>query len=320
VDEFEIIRRLFVPETKSASVIVGVGDDGAVLRPKPGYDLVTVVDTMVAGVHFPAYLRAEDVGYRSVAVNLSDIAAMGGDPKWMTLALTIHKAESEWLEGFARGLFSAATAHGVELVGGDTTSGSEIVVSVQITGEVAADRIITRSGARAGDAIYVSGTIGDASLGLARLQLPHEDAARSSDDNFLIRRFARPDARIAVGQAIASEATAAIDLSDGLYADLEKLLQASGVGGRIEVNDIPLSAALRAAADSAAVLHLALAGGDDYELCFTAPSAAFDGKSEIAGVPVTRIGQVTAGGQLSCTLAGNEYQYHHSGYRHFSEQ
>ena len=142
---------------------------------------------------------------------------------------------------------------------------------------------------------------------------------RSRDDDFLIKRFARPDARIALGLEIAAEATAAIDLSDGLYADLEKLLLASGVGGRIEVKNIPLSAQLRATADSEALLHAALAGGDDYELCFTAPPGAFHGASELAGVPVTRIGQVTAGRQLSCTLAGSEYPYHHAGYRHFDE-
>jgi len=253
-------------------------------------------------------------------VNLSDIAAMGGRPRWMTLALTIKKAQSEWLEGFARGLFSAATDHGVELVGGDTTRGQEIVVSVQVTGEVATDRMMTRSGACAGDAIYVSGTIGDAALGLARLQLRQDVATRSNQDDFLIKRFTRPDARVEMGREIAAAATAAIDLSDGLYADLDKLLSASGVGGVIEVSDIPLSTQLRAAANSEELLQFALAGGDDYELCFTAPSEAFDSKPEIAGVPVTCIGQVTDSDKLSCTLAGNIYQYHHTGYRHFHEQ
>ncbi|MGI9205988.1 MAG: thiamine-phosphate kinase [Woeseiaceae bacterium] len=319
MDEFEIIRRHFVPATKSASVIVGVGDDGAVLRPQPGLDLVTVVDTMVAGVHFPTDLPAEHAGYRAVAVNLSDIAAMGARPRWMTLALTLNNAQTDWLKGFANGLDSAATAHGVELVGGDTTRGTEIVISVQITGEIKAGQAITRSGARVGDGIYVTGTIGDAALGLSKLKSPQDDVARSSGDDFLIRRFTEPDARVQVGQDIAETATAAIDLSDGLFADLDKLLTASGVGGVIEVNEIPLSDPFRAATDTDERLRHVLAGGDDYELCFTAPSDAFENESRIAGVPVTRIGQVTDERQLTCTRAGKNIHYHDTGYRHFDE-
>lgn len=319
MDEFEVIRRFFVPAAKSASVIVGIGDDGAVLRPRPGTDLVTVVDTMVAGVHFPADLPAQDIGYRAVAVNLSDIAAMGGTPRWMTLALTMDNARSDWLDDFAAGLMSAATEHGVELVGGDTTRGQEIVVSVQITGEIATERVMTRSGARPGDNIYVTGTIGDAALGLKRLLSKHDDASVSSGDDFLLRRFTRPDARIQVGQDVAAVATAAIDLSDGLYADLEKLLSAGDVGGEIEVNDIPLSDAYRAATDASETLRYALSGGDDYELCFTAPESAFEGTLEVAGVPVTRIGTVTDKQRLTCTRDGKVFQYHDSGYRHFDE-
>lgn len=319
MDEFEIIRRHFVPATTSASVIVGVGDDGAVLRPQPGADLVTVVDTMVAGVHFPTHLSANDVGFRAVAVNLSDIAAMGGSPRWMTLALTIDSARTAWLDGFSAGLFSAATEYGVELVGGDTTRGREIVVSVQITGEIAAGQMMTRSGARPGDDIYVTGTIGDASLGLQTLLARHNGAPEHECEDFLIRRFARPDARVKVGQEIASVATAAIDLSDGLYADVEKLLMASGVGGVIDVNDIPLSDAYRGATDANDVLRYALSGGDDYELCFTAPRSSLAGTREIAGVPVTPIGSVTDDRQLTCMRDGEEYQFHDVGYRHFDE-
>ncbi len=319
MDEFEIIRRLFVPDTRSASVIVGVGDDGAVLRPQPGTDIVTVVDTMVAGVHFPAALPAEDVGYRAVVVNLSDIAAMGGKPRWMTLALTMDHSRSDWLDGFAAGLMSAAAEYGVELVGGDTTRGQEIVVSVQITGEIATERVMTRSGAYPGDGIYVTGTIGDAALGLKRLLSRQEDVPHPNGDDFLLRRFARPAARVQVGQEIASVATAAIDLSDGLFADTEKLLSAGGVGGTIEVNDIPLSDAYRAATAASEKWHYALSGGDDYELCFAAPQSAFEGVLEVAGVPVTRIGTVTDERRLTCTRNGKEFPYQDSGYRHFNE-
>lgn len=317
MDEFEIIRRFFVPNTQSKSVIVGVGDDGAVLRPEPGHDLVTVVDTMVAGVHFPDFLRAEDIGYRAIAVNLSDIAAMGGRPRWMTLALTLEKASHPWLQGFARGIFSAAETYGVELVGGDTTSGHELVVSVQIIGDLVNGQTMTRSGAQSGDGIYVSGTVGDANCGLSILQ---DRNGYPDNDDYLVRRFTQPDARIDLGQEIAAVATAAIDLSDGLFADLDRLLLASGVGGEIEIGSIPLSRALSDAVDLNQAREFALAGGDDYELCFTAPNSAFKGVTEIAGVPIARIGQVTDSGQLSCTLDGEDYRYHDVGYRHFNEQ
>ena len=238
MDEFEIIRRWFTPEEKSESVIVGVGDDGAVLQPDPGRHLINVVDTLVAGVHFPENLRPEDVGYRAVAVNVSDIAAMGGRPRWMTLALTLDKNKRGWEEDFACGIAFAADTFGIDLVGGDLTHGSETVISVQITGDVEPGQAILRSGAKPGDAIYVSGTPGDASLGLSIIQSkpPLDDQLHT-----LIRRFCRPDARVALGQAIAPHVSAAIDISDGLFADLEKMLAASGVSGRIELDEIPMS-------------------------------------------------------------------------------
>lgn len=315
MDEFEIIRRYFTPEEKSDSVIVGVGDDGAVLRPDPGRDLITVVDALVAGVHFPGNLRPEDVGYRAVAVNVSDIAAMGGRPRWMTLALTLDKNYRSWVEGFARGIAFAADSFGVELVGGDLTHGAEIVVSVQITGDVNPGRAMTRSGAKPGDGIYVSGTPGDASLGLSVIQ-----SGQALDDrlDYLVRRFNRPDARVALGQAIAPHVSAAIDVSDGLFGDLDKLLLASDVSGCIELNDIPLSAELVATLEEEDRLRFVLGGGDDYELCFTATDDQFFAPGEIEGVHVTRIGEVAKGSGLTCTMGGKPYDYHDAGYRHFN--
>ncbi len=316
MDEFEIIRRYFKRESSDKDIRVGVGDDGAVLIPSQDRDLISVVDTLVSGIHFPETLAPEDIGYRAVAVNLSDVAAMGARPRWMTLALTLANSEPVWLDGFARGLFAAADEHELALVGGDTTRGTETVISVQISADVDPGKVMTRAGAQPGDAIYVSGTVGDAAAGLSILQsgLPESD-----DVDFLLRRFTRPAARIGLGAAISNVAHAAIDLSDGLYTDLQKLLMASGVAGSLELSDIPLSSELVNLMDEEDALRFALGGGDDYELCFTA-SAAEDKIREIgesAGVAVTRIGLVGEGGGLECTRNGDEYDYQDTGYRHF---
>jgi thiamine-monophosphate kinase len=319
MDEFEIIRRYFVPDSSSEDVVIGIGDDGAVLRPDASRDLVTVIDTLVAGVHFPQKMRPQDIAYRAVAVNVSDIAAMGARPRWMTCAITLTNSSEEWLAGFAEGLRLAAKEYQVELVGGDTTRGSECVVTVQITGDVAKGMALTRSGAQPGDSIFVSGTPGDAACGLSLLQDKLREDGDSDSDNYLIRRFTNPNARVELGLKLSGIASAAIDVSDGLYADLEKLLQMSAAGGSIELLDIPLSGALRDEKSLEDSIALALGGGDDYELCFTAPPAAIDVSVSLAGVPIARIGEVNATPGLFCTQDGNPINYHDKGYRHFSE-
>ena len=312
MDEFDIIRRFFTPDRTSDSVMVGVGDDGAVLRPTPGKDLINVIDTMVAGVHFPDTLPPADIGFRAVAINVSDIAAMGGTPRWMTMALTLDDALPDWLADFADGARDASGRYGVELVGGDITRGSDKVISVQVTGEVDPGSVLTRSGARPGDGIYVSGTPGDAALGLSIIE---SGAAASAEVDYLVKRFSRPDARVALGNALAGRASAAIDLSDGLYADLAKLLDASGVAGRIRLDDLPASAALAGMVGREDALAFMLGGGDDYELAFTSPDESI---TEIAAdVAVTRIGSVVDGEGLSCTLGGEPYTFQSQGYRHF---
>jgi thiamine-monophosphate kinase len=312
MDEFEIIRRFFTSDSASDSVVVGVGDDGAVLRPAPGKDLVSVIDTMVAGVHFPDTLPSADIGFRAVAINISDIAAMGAVPRWMTMALTLDEAQPDWLDGFAEGVRDASRQYGVELVGGDITRGSDKVISVQVTGEVDPGSVLTRSGAQSGDGIYVSGTPGDAALGLSII----ESGARAGDAvDYLVRRFSRPDARVALGSALAGRASAAIDLSDGLYADLVKLLDASGVAGRIRLDDLPASTELAGMVSREDALAFMLGGGDDYELAFT---SADESIIRLAGdVAVTRIGSVVEGEGLSCTLDGEPYKFDGQGYRHF---
>ncbi len=316
MDEFQIIRRYFERNTSDESIVTGIGDDGAVLRPTPGRDLLSVVDTLVADVHFPVSLPAEDIGFRCVAVNLSDIAAMAGRPRWMTLALTMTDSDASWLDGFARGLFLAADEHNVVLVGGDTTAGKETAISIQVIGDVEPDKVLTRHGASAGDGIYVTGSIGDASAGLAFLQ---SGVAINQEAEYLVHRFCHPDARIAVGAAIATHATAAIDLSDGLFTDVEKLLAASAVSGLIELEDIPVSKQMQSLMERDDALRFALGGGDDYELCFTSasPAAELQNIADRHGVAITKIGVVAKGSGLRCTRDGANYDYHHEGYKHF---
>lgn len=318
MDEFELIRRYFSRQAGDADVVLGVGDDGAVLRPDAGRDLVAVVDTLVDGVHYPAGFPAGDVGYRAVAVNLSDIAAMGARPRWMTLALTLAAAEADWLEAFAGGLYEAADEHGVTLVGGDTTSGSQTVVSVQLIGDVEPDRALRRSGARPGDRLFVSGFPGDAAAGLELLRTGGDTPAAAR----LIAKFRRPAARLALGSRATALASAAIDVSDGLVDDVGKLLAASGTGGVIHVESLPLSESLTSTFDAPRARAFALGGGDDYELCLTAAPADAPALVEAAdelGLPLTEIGEVTDGGGLRCLEAGRVIDVPEPGYRHFRD-
>ena len=309
MDEFELIRRYFDrPVTSPGAtqgVVKGVGDDGAVLVPTAGFELVQVIDSLVEGVHFLADADPSDIGYRVVAVNLSDIAAMGARPRWMTLALTLSGQDPHWVEQFAAGLHTAADEFDVVLVGGDTTSGAAVVATVAITGEVEQGKALLRSGAQVGDAIFVSGSVGDAAAGLQLL-------SRKAQDDFLTARFCRPTARIHLGRELCGRASAVIDISDGLVGDLQKLLVASEVGAEIDVDRLPLSDALRQRFSADEQRNFALTGGDDYELCFTADP---DRVKDIAGV--TAIGVVTGGQDLVCMQDGNIVDYDDSGYRHF---
>ena len=318
LDEFQLIRPYFDRPSSDRSVRKGIGDDGAVIAPDAGRELVTVIDTIIEGVHFPGKLAPEDVGYRAVAVNLSDIAAMGARPRWMMLALTLDNADEGWLQEFAGGLFAAADAFGVSLVGGDTTRGSQKLISIQITGDVAVGESVHRSGAAPEDLLFVSGTIGDAAAGLALIKV---DDDSTEDKRFLQNRFRRPAARVELGQALAGFATAAIDISDGLIADADRLLLASETAGVIEIDSIPLSAALRSyASDEDELIRLALAGGDDYELCFTAAPENEHRVVSLAdrlGVAISCIGRLQAGAGLTCQRHGKATDLQHHGYKHF---
>jgi thiamine-monophosphate kinase len=306
VDEFGIIRRYFTRDAGLPGVVVGVGDDGALLEPTPGLLQVQVIDTLVEGTHFHSNMDAADLGYRVVAVNLSDIAAMGARPRWMTLALTLWDKDERWVERFASGLFEAAAEHDVALVGGDTTAGDAVVASIHMTGEVEPGKALLRSAAQVGDTVYVTGTVGDAAAGLGLV----EDAGR---DDVLVRRFLRPSARIDKGRELAGRAHGAIDISDGLVGDLRKMLDASGVGAELEVDAVPLSDALRSRFDPDAALDFAMTGGDDYELCFTARP------DDVAGIEdITAIGTIVEGRDLVCRRGGTIVEFDDRGYRHFA--
>lgn len=260
MNEFEIIRRYFTRGAARADVLTGIGDDAAVLR-APARIAVTV-DTLLEGVHFPAGAPADAVGHRALAVSLSDLAAMGARPCWATLALTLPAADPAWLEAFAAGFFALAERFDVALVGGNLTRGP-LSITVEATGAFA-DGVepLTRAGGRSGDAIFVTGTLGDAAGGLERLR-------RNGEEGPLVARYLRPTPRVDAGVALARLASAAIDISDGLAADLGHLCEASECGAIVELESLPISDELVAQLGSEGALRAALSGSDDYELCFT---------------------------------------------------
>ena len=292
--EFELIEKyLSRLGARRKDVVLGVGDDAALLRPPPGLELVCAADTIVEGVHFPVDLPAEDVGHRVLAVNLSDMAAMGAEPAWALLTLTLPRSDEAWLRGFARGLHELARASGTAIVGGDTCCGP-LSATIAIMGFVPAGQALRRSGARVGDEVWVSGTPGDAAAGLAAwtgtLEAPDSVAAP------LLERFRRPQPRVPLGLVLRGVATACIDVSDGLAADLGKLCAASSVGAALDSTCLPFSTALRGATDPLRARLLALAGGDDYELLFTAPpDSDCASLARSAGVALTRIGAIEDG-------------------------
>ena len=308
VDEFGLIDRYFARAQTDDSVRVGIGDDGAVLTPAPGHELVAATDTLIEGVHFPEEVDSHDVGWRAVMVNLSDFAAMGATPRWMTMALSISDANPRWLDGFAAGVFEAAASSDVSLVGGDTTRGKCLVVSLQVIGEVPEGEALLRSGAQPGDTIFVTGNPGDAAAGL-------DEFDRSDGSEVLRRKFLRPVARVGYGERLRNFATAAIDISDGLYGDLGKLLAASRVGGRLFIDRLPVSDALSSRYPRQRQIRFALSGGDDYELCFTGPAL---GAPEAAEHPVTAIGTVIEGRGIECIDKDTVVEYSDDGYLHFS--
>ncbi len=313
--EFEAIRAHFTGVGPSRpDVPLGVGDDCALLRIPAGEDLAVSIDTLVAGIHFLAGCDPHALGHKSLAVGLSDLAAMGAEPAWVTLALTLPEVDDRWLSAFARGFSELAAEHGVQLVGGDTTRGP-LSITVQVHGFVPRGQGIRRGGARPGDLVCTSGTLGDAGLAL-RLLMADEPLS-----GFLRHRLECPTPRVALGAALHGLASAMVDISDGLLADLGHILDASKVGAEIRLADVPQSPEVATRVSEEADWSLPLSSGDDYELCFTLPAenaVELDALSECLGCSLTIIGRVTERVGLCCILEdGSIWQPRSRGYDHF---
>ena len=317
MNEFEIIRRYFESKDLPVSVKLGVGDDGAIIHNDPGKNLVVATDTLVSGIHFPADSSPCDIGYRSVIVNVSDIAAMGGKPEWMTLALSLSETNPEWLKGFSKGLFLASDEYSLNLIGGDLTKAEQNIITIQMIGEVDTDAQLLRSNAQPGELLFVSGTLGDAAAGLEQFE---KKVALNQYNQYLIERFFRPTARVDIGQAIMDYASSSIDISDGLIGDLKKIMSASDVGALINIEDIPLSKEMLKIYEPKKSQTFALSGGDDYELLFTAPAENLSKIMDISkekDQKITHIGNITENKNLECRKEGVTYEYQDEGYLHF---
>ena len=317
MNEFEIIRRYFESKNLPVSVKLGVGDDGAIIHNDPAKNLVVATDTLVSGVHFPADSSPCDIGYRSVVVNVSDIAAMGGKPEWMTLALSLRETNPEWLKGFSKGLFLASDEYSLNLIGGDLTKAEQNIITIQMIGEVDTDAQLLRSNAQPGELLFVSGTLGDAAAGLEQFE---KKVALNQYNQYLIERFFRPTARVDIGQAIMDYASSSIDISDGLIGDLKKIMSASDVGALINIEDIPLSKEMLKIYEPKKSQTFALSGGDDYELLFTAPAENLSKIMDISkekDQKITHIGNITENKNLECRKEGVTNENQDEGYLHF---
>lgn len=321
LSEFEIIKQFFARQTIDTGLVaVGIGDDAAVINTFANEQLLISVDTLNSGVHFPQRTSAFDIGYKALAVNLSDIAAMGGEPKWFTLALSLPEANHDWLEAFTEGLFKLAMEYRLCLVGGDTTRGP-LSVTIQIAGTVPTGLSLQRRGACVDDNIYVTGSLGDAA---AALQICH--SALSADvktGERLLQRLNQPVPRIAIGMALREIATACIDVSDGLAADLGHILEASGVGAELELANLPRSSAMdELRCKQSLVRDWQLYGGDDYELCFTAPATQHERIMTISQeqhCPITCIGKIMSESGLVYREGAQRLPVVIRGYDHFGD-
>lgn len=323
MNEFGLIQRFFAEAAAlrtaarvDTAVTLGIGDDCALITPPHGQQLAISTDTLVAGRHFPLETDAYSIGWKAVAVNLSDLAAMGATPHSILLALSLPSADEDFLREFSRGLFAICDQYGVQLIGGDTTRSPVLSITITVLGWLPIGQAITRAGAQAGDLIMVTGTLGDAAYALRHPLSP------------LQHRLDRPVPRVAFGQALRGYASAMLDISDGLAQDLGHIVQASGLDACVDVECLPLHAVLRRCLDDSpnnlAVLHNALAGGDDYELCFTVPEqsvAAVLAEADRQQVQVTQIGRMlprqSAKTQVQLRLHQQPFVLQQTGFQHF---
>ena len=317
--ESQLIERYFRELGASREdIVLGIGDDAALLRVPGNCELVLTTDALIEGVHFLPGAPARALGHRALAVNLSDIAAMGASPSWALLSLNLPVADEAWLREFAAGFGALARSHEVALVGGNLSRGA-LSITVELAGLVPTGQALRRAGARAGDELYLSGSVGDAACGLELLR--GEVTVPAAEAAYLQRRFEYPTPRVALGQALRGIASACIDISDGVYIDASRLLAASGCGAKLEIERLPVSEPLRRALGEQS-WRTALCGGEDYELCFTAPpaqAAAVVATAARTGQAVTRIGALYPGTGLTLTAAGSVMQFSPSGFDHFGD-
>ncbi|WP_461481917.1 thiamine-phosphate kinase [Porticoccus sp.] len=318
LNEFALIRQYFSTLGEGPGVVLAVGDDCALMEVPAGQQLAVTVDTLVAGVHFPLDATPGDIACRALRVNLSDLAAMGAEPRWFTLALTLPEADADWLAAFSTALAAEARTFRCALVGGDTTAGP-LTISIQMMGLVLAGAALRRDGAQAGDGVYVTGTLGE---GAAALQLFAPDCGLPAEVcRRLAGRFYRPVPRLAEGLQLRGLASAAIDISDGLLADLGHIAECSGLGAEVRLPLLPLAPWLRAVSSAEQLQAWALSGGDDYELCFTVPAQrrqAVDAMIAAGDLAATCIGRMTPAPGVYCLDDdGNLLAIAGTGYQHF---
>ncbi len=320
LSEFSIIERYFTAQSHRKDVLLGVGDDAALLQVPVGMQLAVSVDTLVAGRHFPENTAPRAIGYKTLAVSLSDMAAMGAEPAWATLAITLPESDPDFVGAFAEGLFVLANQYGVELVGGDTVRGP-LSTTLQLQGLVPDGVALLRNGARPGDHIFVTGSLGDAGAGLALRQ--GSTCADEGAADYLVSRLDYPVPRVEEGKTLRGIASAAIDISDGLLSDLGHIIERSGCSAELELDRLPCSQALRHCVGDGEALKLALTAGDDYELCFTVPEARLDRFTEVSADWPARpsyVGRIVAGNGIRLVgESADALQGLAGGFDHFRE-
>jgi len=323
LNEFSLIEKYFAHFGQGESIVKGVGDDAAILDIPKGNQLVTSVDTLVSGVHFPQDAEAGQIARRALRVNLSDLAAMGAKPLGFTLALTIPGIKEDWLSAFSAALAEDALTFNCPLIGGDTTAGL-LTITLSVFGTVPDGQALLRSGAQHGDHIYVTGHLGDAAAALSLLKASDIDEPKNqlrTGREYLLNRFYQPTPRLPAGEKLRSLASAALDVSDGLLADLGHITRQSGVGAQINVHRLPLSETLKEFKDQQQAIQWALTGGDDYELCFTVPAkknAIVEAMISLGELNATEIGRIIEGNKIRCLGADGEMLvFDEAGYQHF---
>jgi thiamine-monophosphate kinase len=317
--EFDMIKRFFAEQSiQRKDVLLGIGDDCAIVKPDERYNLAITTDTLVAGVHFPHNTEARAIGHKAIAVNLSDLAAMGAEPNWLSLAITLPKVDEAWLKEFCAGVFELAEYFNVQLIGGDTTQGP-LSITVTAQGTTPEGKHLSRTGAKAGDWIYVTGEIGDAGLALKHIQ-----GEINVEDVFveqILSKLNYPKPRVLAGQVLREYASSAIDISDGLIADLTHICTGSKVGANVVLDSLPLSKVMLNTLEQTEAAKLAISSGDDYELLFTVSEdnkVGMETALKNLGVPIQCIGQLNANEKITTTFDSKPVPLEIKGFEHFS--